>query len=182
MYTKDKLLFHEDDYNQIEIIARENFFGVTKSISEIPNQLQERAVEHGFGQIYSREQIIFPLERKRILKEDFYAVLKEESDTFFGKIFKGYSSYEELINNSEGFGYENYVILYVYDNGIILSCWIVYKRLSETLNIYPAHLKKALEKIGTKWNLLLVDWNELVLTDLTKSDSLESYISILYSS
>ena len=176
MTYPEKLLFHEDDYRQIELLSFEYVFSANRGLSEISTL--SKFSQNGFVEIQARRDDKYPLKSKNISKGDFYLILKEESNILFREIFKGYSSHEEKIINCEGFAYENYIILYEWDSdNLILSCWMIYQRLSETLNIYPKHLGNALEKISIKWNLFLVDWNELVICNLAEPDSIENYIS-----
>ncbi len=106
----------------------------------------------------------------------FETILKEDSLFYFDKVYTGYSTQRLFKSNIHGFGFENYILYYEINNSIITKSWIDYILLSDTLNGYPEKLQNALFKLGTTYDLILIDWNELVTVVLKNKTSLINYV------
>jgi hypothetical protein len=169
-----EILFHEDDYCQIELVPKENFFALNNELEVIQDNTS--VGNNGFLSIVSRNQIKRSLKERNIRVSEFDVILSKDSMFRYGKVYKGYSEHKEFVPHTKGYGFENYVLFVSDANGIVSRSWIIYKRISDTLNITPQHLKKALFDLGQNFHLFLVDWNELITINLEKKGDVENYI------
>lgn len=126
--------------------------------------------------IYSREQIQFPLSNLTINVKVFEDALRNNTLGHFEKVYTGYASEQFYKENCHAFWFENYIIFYEYNKDIITKTWINYKLISETLSIYPSKLEHTLSCLGDTFNLILIDWNEIITVDLKNKYDIKNYI------
>jgi len=172
----DELFFHEDDYLQIEIIPKDNFFQKSKNISETEYNYSE----HGFTDIIFRESNKVPTLSLEITKKNLVSILKKHALAKFDKIYSGYGSTTNILQKrTQAFGYEDYAILFDYDKSIVKNIWLIF---DPDLHL-PFHnyrnLTKVLIDIGKIWNLILIDWNEDVIVDLKSKEKITHYLNSL---
>jgi hypothetical protein len=163
MITDDNVFFHEDDYSLIEIIPLQDNFC----------QSQEK----DFFLNCSKGYISKPIADLKISTDIFENILMETALKNITKVYTGYSSERDIVNNCRCFCYENYVLFYRYDNNNKLNkIWINYILLEDYLNVYPSNLEKALMKLGKIFDLLLVDWNEILVLNLRSEEAVLEYV------
>lgn len=176
MDETDSIFFHEDDYCQIELLPIENILTKRNEIDLSKQHFEYRLNPDGFTQALIRNQISYPIEYLNIKMEEFEKALSDDILFKFKSVYMGYSTQKIIKKNTRGFGFENYILFYEFETEIITKAWIVYKSLSDTLNIYPANLKNALFKLGKKYNLILVDWNVFTTILLNDNIKLSNYV------
>ena len=59
---------------------------------------------------------------------------------------------------------------------MIITCWIDYNPIAETLNNYPEKLQHTLLKLGDAYGLILIDWNECLTVNLANKHKLCNYM------
>jgi hypothetical protein len=68
---------------------------------------------------------------------------------------------------------KNYsAIYYDFENRIVQHIW-----LTDLFSMDKEALTNALQKIGRKWNLLLMDWNQTRPVDLQNMADIKSYLN-----
>jgi hypothetical protein len=175
-----EIFIHEDDYCQIELLPKDNFLLIHEEIKEIENSLGKQNSSYGFSNITSRNKVKIPLTSLNINRIDFENILKEEATAIFTKVKTGYSSHEEIMKQTIAYGYENYSIFFSWESNYLLRIWITQTFISETLNVYPILLSNTLKLIGTKWPLLLIDWNNFIICDVKREADLDNYLNLLF--
>ncbi|MFI5159482.1 MAG: hypothetical protein ACHQF4_11495 [Sphingobacteriales bacterium] len=175
-FNKDAF-FHEDNYCQIELLPIQNLLVKRNETDFAKDQLDKNFTEHGFVNITSRSQTTHPLTNLDIAVNQFTAILQEDSLFFLDKVYTGYSTHRSLRKNTHGFVFENYILYYEFNDNFITKSWIDYNLFSDTLNCYPKRLQMALFKLGGYFNLILIDWNELITIILKDEAALTDYIN-----
>lgn len=170
------VFFHEDAYCQVELLPINNLLIKRNKTNSDRNHREQNLTDDGFLNISTRSSIKYPLSSINIDYKEFEVILKESSLFFFDKVYTGYSTERILKNSIHGFGFENYILYYEFNNDIITQCWIDYNLFSDTLNCYPERLQNALFKLGTIYDLILIDWNELLTVVLKNEPDLANYI------
>jgi hypothetical protein len=176
MIIKDSVFFHEDNYCQIELLPVQNLLSKRNEADATKEQSEEALTDDGFITISSRTETRYPLDKLKISVTDFESVLKEYALFDIKNVYTGYSTQRLLKNNIHGVGFENYVLYHEFNNNIITRAWLDYNVFSDTLNGYPESLQSALLKIGLVYDLILVDWNQLVTIVLRNESALTNYI------
>ena len=77
-----------------------------------------------------------------------------------------------LSNNTIGFGKDYSALFYSYKNEIVENIWMI-----NVWDIDNTKVCYALNEIGEKWNLLLMDWEQLYLVDLKNKNEIEMYLN-----
>lgn len=166
--------FHEDDYCQIEIVPIQNLLSKANEIDSV--RKDQALTRDGFLDISAINITKYPISNLNIELRQFEAVLKEHSLFFYDKVYTGYSSYRTLKHNTYGLGFENYILYYEISTNIIVKTWIGYRSISDTLNGHPIKLQNALLELGLKYELILIDWTQLVVINLNNDYALNNYI------
>ena len=176
MIIKDSVFFHEDNYCQKELVPVQNLLSKRNEIDVTKEQSEEAFTGDGFITMSTIEETKYPLDKLKISVTDFENILKEHALFYFRQVYTGYSTERILKANIHGFGFENYVLYHEFNNNIVTKAWIDYNVLSDTLNGYPESLQSALPQLGLVYDLVLVDWNELLTIVLRNESALTSYI------
>lgn len=169
------IFFHEDDYLQVEILPNKNLFVENKM------NAQNSFNDSGIVEIFSRSQIMYPLQSLQIGKESMESVLKKYAIFSFNFVYSGYSNHRERVDNAFGFGYENHAIIYKHDGYKfqVVNMWIIYSYFSDEFNRDPQALKATLEDLGLTYEVMLVDWIQNIALDLKNKKSVDSYLKDL---
>lgn len=173
----NSIFCHEDDYCQIEIVPANNFFSIQDEIESIQNFSISDG--EGYANLYVRSNIRYPLETLQIKYTDLTNIVGKNSVLFFDTVNIGYSSHSKILPDNEAYAFENYVMFITSKNGMINKVWIAYKRLSETLNVYPKRLQTVLSEIGLNWKVFLIDWNNYYFCNLQNPKSIDQYLDLL---
>ncbi len=172
----DSVFFHEDNYRQLELIPVQNLLKKEAEKDSPAEYADQDFTGHGFLSCACREETTYPLALLNIDKIDFKALIKTESLFYFDTVYTGSSDERQLVPNTRGFGFENYVLYYEFSDDMIINCWLDYNPISEDLNNHPQKLEHMLHKLGTTYGLVLVDWNECLTVNLANKHALTEYM------
>lgn len=167
----------EDYYCQIELIPDENKNQVVKIFNQIENLISKNENENGFTEIYERDKSEFSTLRKQININDFENIFQNS------KLLKAHKiKYENfrMINcedeKTKAFGISDFVIFYDIKESIVNNIWIDYQNFdSDNFRNLEENILEILSEIGTKYNLILVDWNKLEIVDLKNKIEIKKY-------
>lgn len=169
------LFFHEDDYLQIEIISKRNFFEQNRNISE----LSYKYVEQGFTDINRRKSKKIITSTLSINVKDLQDILESRALVEFKNIYTGHSSSSILKKNIIAYGFEDYAILFDYQGNFVQNIWMDFTpKLKIPFPSY-ANLTKTLNAIGVKYDMILIDWNEEKIVDLKSNKKIIDYLNSL---
>lgn len=177
MITKDSIYFHEDEYCQKEIVPLQNLLSKRNDTDVTREHSEDAFTDNGFTTMSVIEETKYPLGNLKISITEFENILKEHALFYFRQVYTGYSTYQTLKPDTLAFGFENYALFYQFNSGIITKAWIVYSVFSDTLNSYPERLQSTLLKLGLVYDLVLVDWNELLTVILKNKTSVTDYVT-----
>ena len=177
MFNKKEkdLFYHEDDYLQVEIISKSNVFEQSKVLSDINYDFSE----YGFSNIGFRKAKKKPTSSLNINVNELRGHLKKYSLIEFSKIYSGYSSNSTPKENIISYGFEDYAILFDFENEIVQNIWVVFSpKLKMPFPSY-SNLSKALYLIGDIYDMILVDWNEEKMINLNSKEDIDNYLNEL---
>lgn len=171
--TIDELFFHEDDYLQVEIIPKENFFQKSKNLNETKYNFSQL----GITNISSRESAKMPTVNLEIAKDHMIFIIEKYALVKFNKIYSGYGSSTNVIQKKTiAYGFEDYAILFNHNNMIVENIWLLFSpKLKMPFHNY-GNITKTLTSIGKLWNFILIDWNEEVIVDLKTEERIIHYL------
>ncbi|SHJ47459.1 hypothetical protein [Aquimarina spongiae] len=168
MKAKGTIFYHEDDFCQIEILPKENVFHLLKEVDNISDFTEE----HGYSDIYVREERKITLSARKINKSELEKVLAELETERHTEVITGYGTeYREKSKNTIGFGKGYAAMYFQYENDVVINIWV-----TNLFELNANHVINVLFKIGEKWDLILMDWNTSQLVDLTNRDRIKKYI------
>jgi len=168
---KGTIFYHEDDFGQVEIIPSENFERLIKEAENVKDFSEKHFEGGGFTDIYVREQSGLKLEERKIKVSELNDILSKLSVEKHTIATTGIRPDEMLSKNTFGYG-ENYNGLFFdFKEDIVSNIWV-----SGRLNVNDEKLISVMNEIGTKWNLLLMDWNSLELIDLQNKEQIKKYV------
>lgn len=168
---KGTIFYHEDDFGQVEIIPNENFERLIKEAENVKDFAEKHFDGGGFTDMYVREESGLKLEERKIKVSELDEVLSKLSVEKHTIATTGIRPDEILSKNTFGYG-ENYNGLFFdFKQDIVSNIWI-----SGRLDVNDEKLVSVLNELGTKWNLLLMDWNSLELIDLKNKEQIKKYV------
>jgi hypothetical protein len=173
---KKRILIHEDDYKQIQILQNKSYFLVMKTINNINENIHEEMfVPFDRGQLNSEQK------KLDIDFDELKKALNIHAFQYYEILEVGYGMKSSVKKeNHVAWGFENYVVIVEYYMQQVHSISLNYIELSETLNVYPIKLKQFFIELCNKYNdLMLVDWNEDKIIDLNNHHQLNDYIEFL---
>ena len=168
---KSEIYFHEDDYNQIEIVPEQNYASAQKQMDSFPPQ--EEGVM-GFSSIVVRDETPINITALKIdvaLLDDYLTL---HSTQTFDVIKTGYGSYVEIIDNAVAYGFDKLAIVVESVDGIVKNLFLI--------DYYPPKEKicqpilPVLHDLGTQHSLILVDWNAFAIIRLNDKAAVNSYL------
>lgn len=166
------LFYHEDDYCQIELSPIENLSLFQAESEEINDLARKDEGSAGFSEIYVRRDSRLKLSERQIAPSEFEEILQELDLEKVETVTTGYGqTYREISKNTIGFGKDYSAIYYDFDNGIVQHIW-----LTGLFSMDKEALTKTLHRIGLKWNLLLMDWNQTRPVNLRNTVDINSYL------
>lgn len=170
------VFYHEDNYCQVEILPLQNLATKQAELNDIAQGSENNFTGNGFLNCYSRNEVAYPLKHLNIDKKEFKALITTASLFYFDPVYTGYSTHRILQKHTRGFGFENYILYYEFDNDIIINCWLDYNPIDDELNSYPERLQNILLKLGAAYGLILIDWNECLTVNLADKHALLDYM------
>ena len=172
----NSVFFHEDNYCLLELLPVQNLLIKQPGPGEIEQHAEKNFTGNGFLNCACREQANYSLSHLNIDKKEFKAIIGNESLFYFDTVYTGYSTERILKKHARGFGFENYILFYEFIDDLIITCWVDYNPIAETLNSYPEKLQDTLLKLGDTYGLVLIDWNECQTVNLANKHALCNYM------
>ncbi|MEO1031621.1 MAG: hypothetical protein AAFX55_09465 [Bacteroidota bacterium] len=167
----NSIFFHEDAYKQVELIPEENFDELIKQARNVQDFVKQHFDQGGYTDIMIRKENGFKLIQRRIKLEELDSILSDLPIKKYTEVSTGIKPEEMKSPNTFGYG-ENYNgIFFDFESDFVKGIWI-----AGTPEVHNEKLVQALNTIGTKWNLLLMDWNSLELIDLKNKEQIEKYL------
>lgn len=166
---------HEDDWGMHCIIPAENF-DQTKDNFQESNELSERSFDGiGWKEIY-----VIPEEKVSILERNIsFQEIKSLLEPFLPlatEVESGYSSYRESCPNSFAFGNSYKIAFYGNKKGEIVSSLNFLNYCTEMEELKLEQLSNALFALGSKYNLILADWQYYKLINLSNLSAIKTYL------
>ncbi|WP_448699867.1 hypothetical protein ACFGVR_22270 [Mucilaginibacter sp. AW1-3] len=172
----NSVFFHEDNYCQIELLPVQNLLTRQFDTDEVKRYAESNFTGDGFLNCSCRDEVAYPIKNLNIDKKEFKALIKTASLFYFDTVYTGYSSHRIPKKNTRGFGFENYVLYYEFQDDIITNCWLDYNPIADELNTYPERLQNILLQLGSAYGLILIDWNECLTVNLANKHALCDYM------
>lgn len=173
---EQSIFFHEDDYCQVQLTLKENLTQLQKEAQEVLGFAKEHFDGSGFTDIKVREEETHKLAGRQIKTNDIKAVIINAGFNKIPKVFTGYGQfYREELKNTKAYGKNGCAIFYDYKDNIVEHIWLEYHWGNEQTD--KDKFAICLSGLGKKWNLLLMDWNQLKLVELTNSSAIRKYLN-----
>ncbi len=170
------IFFHEDDYCQVQLSLKENLTQLQKEAEEILGFAKEHFDGSGFTDIKVREEETHKLVLRQIKKDDIEAIIIHAGFDKIPKVFTGYGqTYKEELENTHAYGKNGCAIFFDHKDTIVEHIWLEYHWGNEVSD--KDKFAICLRDLGKKWNLLLMDWNQLKLVELTDSLATQKYLN-----
>lgn len=171
------IYFHEDSYNQVEFIPRENLFYLKKENENIDIFSRENFDGIGFTDIYARDENPVALIDKQFFAKDLDSVISEHGIEKNQEVYTGYASERWKCKDTYAYNViEDANIFVSTKDGIIESFWIEGFRFFESDEI-KSKLRNILMDIGDQFDVVLNDWNICASIDLKRVDQINSYLN-----
>ena len=167
------LFFHEDDFCQIQLLPKENLNFIKLQCTQIEDSSQKNFDGVSYKEVFIRDENPIELCTKQIQKNEFENSLLAHKFQRASKVLTGYGqSYRILAPDTIGFGCDYAAIYFNFHNDIVKNIW-----LTQAWNLEREKLILFLNKVGLKWDLLLVDWEAAVFVDLSNKQAILNYLS-----
>ena len=168
--------FHEDTFNQVEFLPRENKEYLKSENQKIENFSKENFDGHGFTDIYIRDESPKTIADKKIDFEELDKILLTLGLEKITEVYEGYGSGKWKCENTFAYVYDSAQIFVSLKDNLVHDFWVDgfrFHKNDETKN----KLKSVLWKIGDELNLLLNDWDLTVVIDLKDESEIEKYLN-----
>lgn len=174
---EQSLFFHEDDYCQVQLTVKENFTHLQKEAEEVLGFAKEHFDSSGFTDMKIRSDMPFKLAERQIKINDIEPIIAKTDFTKISKVVTGYGqSYREELKLAHAHGKNGCAIFYNFKDNIVEHIWLDYNWGNSQND--KTYLASCLIDLGQKWNLVLMDWNQLKLVDLTDSSAIQTYLNL----
>lgn len=168
------IFFHEDFYRQIELIPEENFFATQKYIEELPKK--EGSI-YGFKGCVQRTEELIKITGRKIALVELNDLLLSESFIYSDQVKSGYgSSNSYVMENTVCWGFERYGIFAEHENNTVVSLWLCNSHLFKKDNSGQVLYSKLL-LLGSKYQLILVDWNKELTVRISSPEHCRNYLA-----
>ncbi|MBO3697721.1 hypothetical protein [Roseivirga sp. E12] len=168
----NSIFYHEDDYRQVEIIPDENFSELIKQAENVQDFAEKHFDGGGYTDMMVREENGFKLKQRGIKTRELDLILSELPIKRYTEVSTGIRPGEMTSKNTFGYG-ENYNgIFFDFESDSVTGIWV-----AGSPSVENEEFAQALNNIGNKWSLLLMDWNSLELIDLKDKEQIEKYLN-----
>jgi len=167
------IFYHEDSYKQVQLVPFENFSELIKEASNVKDFGEKHSIKGGgYSDLYIREGNSFKLKAKGIKSIELDTVFTKLPIERFEVVTTGIRPGEMKSENTLGYGEDYHGIFFDTESDIVTGIWI-----DGSPHIEKDEFSRVLNEIGSKWNLLLMDWNSLELIDLKNKGQIEKYLN-----
>ena len=170
------LFFHEDDYCQVQLTMKENWTYLQKEAEEVFGFAMEHFEGSGFTDIKARGEMPCKLSDRQISVNDIESIIARSTISRITKVWTGYGqSHREELKSVHAHGKRGCAIFYDFRDSIVEHIWLDYHW--GNLPADRQSFSSCLIDMGRKWNLVLMDWNQLKLVDLTDIAAIQKYFN-----
>jgi hypothetical protein len=171
--TEPHLFYHEDDFLQVEFLPSDNFFELQKRNDEINGFASDKFDGYGFTEMAIREAESIPLLSLKIPHIELDAILEKLQTNRYDIVTTGYGqNYREIDHGTIGYGIDYSAIYYKKEGDFVKHIW-----LTATHALNEELLVNVLLELGTKYNLLLQDWNRCETYVMRDINQVRGYFS-----
>jgi len=174
--TLDRAYFHEDDFRQIEFLPRDNYEFLQNENLTIKNFADEHSDGFGFTDIHIREENQKSIADQKIELSDLNSVLLELELEKIEEVFTGYGNHKEKCPNTIAYKFDRAEIFVVTEEKTVTDFFVTGFRHFDDAEI-KIKLENILFQIGTKYNLVLNDWDLAEMIDLHDRKEIEKYLN-----
>jgi hypothetical protein len=171
--SRTSIMLWEDDYMLREIFSSKNIEFAKSESTRIAKFGEEHYDGNGFTDITIVDSCPFPIAKSNIAETDLINTFEIIGLPKIMDIY--YAGEKKPIENSKTKVYgENLMgIFYETNDSTISNLWFAnYNFKNEDKSL----ISKALNEIGNKFDLILVDWNSCEIIDLKKIEEIETYL------
>lgn len=174
--NETRVYFHEDIYNQVEFLPRENKEYLKSENKKIENFAKENFDGHGFTDIYVRDESPKTISDKKIDFEELDKILLTLGLEKIAEVYEGYGSGKWKCENTFAYVYDRAQIFVSLKDNLVHDFWVDGFRFHKDIET-KNKLKSVLWRIGSEMNLLLNDWDLTVVIDLKEESEIEKYLN-----
>jgi hypothetical protein len=168
--------FHEDSFNQVELLPRENLFYLQKENEQIENFAEENFDGNGFKDVYGRNENPMTVENKKISFDKLDKMLIELGLEKTSEVYEGYGSTKWKCENTFAYTFDGAEIFISPKDGYIKDFWINGFRFHKDTET-KAKLKNILLNLGNEMDLILNDWDLTITIDLKIESEIKKYLN-----
>lgn len=180
MHTKDKynISYHEDFYRMIEFIPSSNYFSSNKYLNDIKSNVSTEDNDFGFKSINVIDEQRKKLIDEKILLSNVEDILNSYLENSTTLVSKGYSESFSKQENIKAWGLEYSVIFVEYVNQFVQSIWLLETGGPFVIQSDRAEkLREVIFTIGSKLDLILVDWNKDLIINASNYSKVTDYLT-----
>jgi len=167
------IFYHEDDYCQIQILPEENDSALIEQAQKIIGDTFIKKDKLGHESIIVREEENIPLINRKIELQEVEAFFDSMSTQKHWTVATGYGqSHRELSTRTLAYGQEYSAVYTSFTkDSLVENIW-----LTNPFTLADSGLIDACYKIGSSYQLVLMDWNSLTLVYLSDSIAVSNYL------
>lgn len=170
------IFFHEDSFNQVEFVPRENLSYLQMENEQIESISEENFDGYGFKDIYIRDENPIKLGDRKIAFKELDRILIELKLEKISEVYEGYGSTKWKCENTFAYTFNEAVLFVCQKNDIVQDFWIDNFRFHEN-DKTKMKLKEVLNKIGDELDLILNDWDLCAIIDLKEDTEIQKYLN-----
>ncbi|KIO53019.1 hypothetical protein [Flavobacterium hibernum] len=169
------IYFHEDLFNQVEFLPRENLSYLKTENKQIEYFGEENSDALGFKDIYMRKDNPITLADKKITLDKLNKILTYYEFKKYSEVYEGYGSAKYKCENTFAYTYDGAEIFVSIKNDFVNDFWINNFRFHEDSET-KTKLRNLLSKIGNEIDLILNDWDLATIIDLKDELEIQKYL------
>ncbi|MGL3002125.1 hypothetical protein, partial [Flavobacterium sp. RSSB_23] len=173
---ENSVYFHEDSFNQVEFLPRENIVYLENENEKIENFAVENYDGNGFSNVYGRKENPVTIETKKIPFDKVDRMLIELGMVKNSEVYEAYGSTKWKCENTFAYTFGKSEIFITSKDDYIKDFWIDGFRFHKDDEI-KSKLKNILFTIGNEMNLILNDWDLTVTIDLKIETEINKYLN-----
>ena len=167
--------FHEDFFNQVEFLPRENLFNLKKENEKIENFAEENFDGNGFTNIYLRNENPIIIANKKFTFEKLDKLLLNLDLKKNTEVYEGYGATKWKCENTFAYSYKSADIIITLKDNVVHDFWINGFRFHKDIET-KSILKNILLTIGNEMDLILNDWDLSAVIDLKNENEVQKYL------
>lgn len=168
--------FHEDFFNQVEFLPRENLFYLKKENEKIESFAEENLDSNGFTDIYLRNENPVTIANKKFSVDKLDKLLLSLHLKKNIEVYEGYASTKQKCKNTFAYSYKSADIIITFKDNVVHDFWINGFRFCKDIET-KSKLKSVLFIIGNEMDLILNDWDLPAVIDLKNENEIQKYLN-----